>query len=475
MAKISLQVDSIAKRWCRDIPLLEDVSLGLHEGEIVGIRGLNGSGKSTLLEIIAGIHHADSGKINWKGHDVTEWSRQKRVRNGIMMSSQRVSVFEEFSVKRNLALARNGAGIRGWWPSVPPADATLVTRFTEIVGLEEQQRTRAGELSLGQKRLLKLAMVFAPEPSLVLVDEPFSGIFPDAAREVAEALRRYADKTGAALIVVDHRSDMLRYLADRELQLEHGSLSATQAGITELSSRLPAQSDGSNLTDRTLSSTPVLEVRDFRAGYSDREVLSVPSFQADSGHIVGIVGENGSGKTTFIRSLLGQLAAKGWSNGKVLFKGDNRGKSFLQCHHQEGEIAYAPQSSTLFPELRIFEHFSLFSKKRDQGRQAVLAEMLPSVAIRESDYAHALSGGEERIIALLLLASHSPELYFLDEPLAGVSEALTGQVLELIRKFSDEAAVVVIDHRIALLQEFCERVYLLEDGRLEEFPPSLDG
>jgi len=198
-----------------DRPVLDDVSLSVHEGEAVLLAGPNGCGKSTLLKAVIGALPLTDGTVSFAGELLAGKSVEERVRLGIGYLRQTDNIFPSQTVEENLALA----GM-----SLPKtAYATTRTSMLELFDfLKPKLGQRAGSLSGGQRQALALAMVFLRPQRLFLLDEPTAGLSPKAAKDIMERVHRFAkDDNKRAILMVEHRLDLLSWI-DRAIFLSQG-------------------------------------------------------------------------------------------------------------------------------------------------------------------------------------------------------------------------------------------------------------
>jgi len=207
------------------------VSLAIETGELHAVIGPNGAGKTTLIAELAGEIAPDAGSIRYAGLDITARSVAERAAIGISRSFQITSIFREFSVLDNVALAvqaRAGHSFRFWRPARrdprlrDPARAVL----TEV-GLEARAELPAASLSHGEKRALEIAIVLATRPRLLLLDEPMAGMGPEDAAGMVRLLAGL--KRRVTIVLVEHDMDAVFALADRITVLVYGRVIATGA------------------------------------------------------------------------------------------------------------------------------------------------------------------------------------------------------------------------------------------------------
>jgi lipopolysaccharide export system ATP-binding protein len=203
--------------------VVDDVSVEVRRGEVVGLLGPNGAGKTTTFSIILGLVESDGGRVFLGEEDITGLPMYLRSRRGIALLPQEPSSFRRLSVQANLraVMTRRSASAAG---GPKPATAGLLREF----GLERLARARAFTLSGGERRRLEIARALATAPSFMLLDEPFTGIDPIAIQDLQDVIRRLREQ-GLGVLITDHNvADTLRivdraYIMDRGRILEEGT------------------------------------------------------------------------------------------------------------------------------------------------------------------------------------------------------------------------------------------------------------
>ena len=207
--------------------ILDDVSLAIGAGELVGIIGPNGAGKSSLVNILSGVTRPTTGRVTLAGADVSRASATRRSRLGLARSFQTSALFDGLTAGENVRLAVQGSGSA---PSSPWRRAGTVDR-ARIEGLLERVRmggtagTLARDLSHGGRRKLELAMALASEPRALLLDEPMAGVSAEDVDGLSVIIGEVRD-SGVAVAMVEHHMHVVLGLADRVAVLHHGSLLA---------------------------------------------------------------------------------------------------------------------------------------------------------------------------------------------------------------------------------------------------------
>jgi len=214
-----------------DFVAVDNVDFEIKENEVLGIIGPNGAGKTTFLNLITGYYVPDQGSLFAYGKDITRMSPAKRVNMGIARTFQLVHVFDNLSVFDNLALSyyRRKEG-----KSLPfgiffvtlkqPSIHKSVIESLEMLDIGDIKDELTGNLPLGSKKKLELAMAFAADPKVLLLDEPFSGLGDREIDEVIAVLKKYIHNR--TVLIIEHKVSKLTDLVDRLAVMHEGRIIA---------------------------------------------------------------------------------------------------------------------------------------------------------------------------------------------------------------------------------------------------------
>ena len=219
------------------IMAVTDVDVDVHRGEIVGVIGPNGAGKTTLFDVISGFTAARGGEVHLSGVDVAHWSPGHRARAGLGRSFQDARLFPSLTVVETIAVSYDR-----WVKVKDPISSMLrlptnsrsetavserVDALVELFGLGGLRDKFVGELSTGSRRMVDLACVVAHSPSLLLLDEPSSGIAQREAEALGPLIERLRDELGCSILVIEHDMSLIRSVADRLVAMDAGRVIAS--------------------------------------------------------------------------------------------------------------------------------------------------------------------------------------------------------------------------------------------------------
>ena len=198
-----------------DRTVVEDVSLHVRRGDIVGLIGPGGAGKTTVFGMLAGIVTPDRGTVHLDGENVTSAALFERARRGLSYLTQEASIFKALTVEQNILMVletiESSSGRR---------KKTLNSLLSEF-GLSEVRNTVSARLSGGERRRCEIALAIAGEPSFVLLDEPFAGVDPIAVSDVRRLVGSLADR-GVGVLITDHNARETLGLVDRAYIIQSG-------------------------------------------------------------------------------------------------------------------------------------------------------------------------------------------------------------------------------------------------------------
>ncbi len=508
-----LQVDGLSLTIGRT-PILEDISLSVASGKVLGLVGESGSGKSmTALSIMRLLPRGAelSGRVRLDGEDLTALTENAMCeRRGGSVGM----VFQEPMTALNplKTIGEQVAETVRLHLRVDRAEALQVARETlNRVGLPADRfpLTRyPHELSGGQRQRVVIAIAVALKPRLLIADEPTTALDVTTQARILNLLRDLVDEDGVGLIMITHDLAVVADMADHIAIMKDGAVVEENETLTlfaqmrhpysrallSASDHRPVRSEKTKTKTKTGGrGSPVLSanglVRDYRL---PRQSLfqQAPRFRAvddvtltiDRGENVGLVGESGCGKSTLARMV---LALDRPDAGSVLIDGDDfltaRGGEQARIRRHVQVVFQDPYGS-FNPRHRVARlvaepfHLDATVPTPTEKRERV-ADMLGQVGLAASDmdkYPHEFSGGQRQRIAIARALITHPSLIVLDEAVSALDVSIRAQILDLLADLSDRLGVsyLFISHDLGVVRAITDRVLIMKSGRIVEDGPT---
>jgi energy-coupling factor transporter ATP-binding protein EcfA2 len=496
--------------------VITHLNLKINQGEFVAIMGENGASKSTLCQMMNGIIPNSiggrlSGKVVIHGLDTKENGiSELATKVGIVLEDPETQLFTN-SVKSEVAFGPENL-------SLPPDEIEERVRWAlEVVRLSGYEQRLPSSLSGGQKQRLAIAANIAMRPDILVLDEATSQLDPVGVEEVLSVVRELNQKYGMTILMATDASEMIARLMDRVVVLNQGQLEEDgtprqifantglfkklmirSPQVSQLAAQLaneqhplptfpitiPEASEGlqallkGTAPDLVEQSSPAIkvsaelaiQVEHLEYIYQPLDVHAVKdvSFDIHQGEFVALIGQNGSGKTTVLKNLLGLLRP---TSGRVVVAGQDtrttavaamaRHVGFvLQNPDQqlfadtvEEEVAYGPRNLKLEKEL---------IKQR-------VSEALKLVGMEDKsmEFPPALPKGDRAKVVIASALALDPSIIILDEPTTGQDYRGCHQIMQIAQSLHEQGRTVVfVTHHMALVAEYAQRVIVLSGGKV---------
>jgi ribose transport system ATP-binding protein len=459
--------------------VLDDVTLTLTPGEVVGLIGANGAGKSTLIKCLTGIVSASDGTISLDGEAVSIATPDDGIRHGLCAVQQEVSLVEDQSVGANILLG--GLPARFGFVSARRLRerAQELLRRVQLDGVDPD--VLVSTLAPTAKRLVMIAATLAREPRLIILDEPTAALPPEESATVA-ALVKDLSAHGVAVIYVSHRLHEVKNLCDRVVALRNGRMSGTLEREAITRHDMLKLIGGSAEPDTLLVSEEhvhdeIPQTGDvlFRAeNLSGRRVRNV-SFEARRGEVLGIAGLAGSGRSELLRLIYGLQQR---TSGDLHYRNEQLRHGVRErVNLRMGYVAELRASNVLrgltvqrnvtCNSVASHRRFGVFSDQGwerkatvDIGRQVSLVGA-PEMAIEN------LSGGNQQKVLISRWLVRDTELLLLDEPTSGVDLVARAEIHKLLRELTAQGKTVIVASVEAdELTTLCDRVLVMVEGEI---------
>lgn len=496
-------------------PTLHHINLDVYPGQKILIAGASGSGKSTVASCINGlIPHAYPGKITGKvlvdGKDVTQSSVFDLSHTVGTVLQDTDGQFIGLTVAEDIAFALEN-------DCVPQDDMKkTVQRVAQLVDIEHHLDHAPHELSGGQKQRVSLAGVMVDDVKILLFDEPLANLDPAAGRAAIELIDEIQEKTGAAVLIIEHRlEDVLWRHVDRVVLMQDGAIVADlppgellcgnflmERGIREplyltalryarvpvTPEICPEHPDTLKLTDAQKQQvknwvleqqeeikeqqpgTELLKVEHLSFSYGEgRKNLEDISFTIYPGEMVSIVGKNGAGKTTLSNLICGFLEP---SNGKIELNGKDI--SPLSVKERGEHIGIVMQNpNQMISKPMIYEEVALGLTVRGVPEEEIRERVYETLKICglyqfRNWPVSALSFGQKKRVTIASILVMKPEILILDEPTAGQDYRHYTEIMEFLKTINETqgTTIIMITHDMHLMLEYTNRAIVVADGQL---------
>ena len=219
-----LEVTSLSKSF-DGFKAVKNASLSVKEGEVVAVIGPNGAGKTTLFNLITGVIKPDSGKVIFKGEDITGLKPFEVCRRGMSRSFQVVNVFPRLSVFENVQVSVLSRQKKTWNLFTPSSRLAIAEteKILENVGLMDVGEATSTALSHGERKVLEIAIALGGNPEFLILDEPTAGMSPEETSRCIDLIRQLKEKLGITILFCEHDMEIVFSISDRIMVMVRGS------------------------------------------------------------------------------------------------------------------------------------------------------------------------------------------------------------------------------------------------------------
>ncbi|MGY6547783.1 MAG: ABC transporter ATP-binding protein [Roseinatronobacter sp.] len=475
---VALRLTGITRRFGETLAN-DDISLSLHEGEVLALLGENGAGKTTLMSILFGHYSADAGTVEVAGRVLPPGQPRAAIAAGVGM------VHQHFSLAANLSVLENVmAGTRRLWH--PRADRAggraKLDALSQRFGLRVDPDRRLGDLSVGEQQRVEILKALYNDVRILILDEPTAVLTPPEALQLYQTLRGMARK-GLSVIFISHKLHEVMDAADRVVVLRRGRVVAERRPAQTSKDELAELMVGRRITRPVRApSSPgevVIRAEALQAGGQGASALKGVSFTLRAGETLGIVGVSGNGQSTLGQVLSGVIAPIA---GQLTILGQRITRADVSALVRAGvgRIAEDRNHEGVVGELTLWENATLerigaarFSCLGVIDRAAARAharKVIEMFDVRGGGPDHRtqlLSGGNIQKLILGRNLIDAPRVLIAAQPTRGLDEGAIAAVhTRLLAARAQGAAVLLISEDLDEVIALSDRICAIVGGRL---------
>lgn len=477
--QLLLEMEGIRKAFGKNV-VLEDVSIRLHRGEVLGLIGENGAGKSTLIKILCGIYSRDGGRIVYDGRTVDIHNARDAQQLGISTIYQELAIMPHLTAVQNMFIQREQTHaceglIAPLNEKAMHAEAKRILH--DEMGTQIPLDVPAGELSLAQKQMIEIARTVYADAQLIIMDEPTASLQAREREELFKIIRRLKAK-GSGIIFISHHLDELLEICDSLVVLRDGRKVADGPSASFTIDRIIESMIGQTLEKQYIKGHAALGAEVLRVeGLSLRGRYDDVSFALRQGEVLGIVGLEGCGKNEVIRTLFGLYTPdKGTVTlggrryrGRTVKEAMKNGFAFLPAERKvEGLFLQRDLgwNTTIASLPKILTGQTIRSSlEREYTRGAM--KKLRIKAESSKQIVSSLSGGNQQKVMIARWLMTDANVLMFEEPTRGIDVNAKTEVYGTIAQCVENGkSVIVITSEEEEALGICDRILVMRDGRI---------
>lgn len=442
---------------------IDNLSVNIEEGKIIGLIGADGAGKTTLIRLIIGLLGYEEGDVSTLGLNPN--SQKSQINSKIGYMPQRFGLYEDLTVLENLVL----------WAELKGVEHNF-DELLEFTSLKNFQDRLAGKLSGGMKQKLGLACSLLGSPEFLLLDEPSVGVDPISRRELIKMVKSLSGDGTTILWSTAYLDEAFNF--DTTIVMNEGkiiyqgapmALSTTTQGFEAKVIELMGgyKKEDSHVADNfvlpEIEVDYTIEALDLVKKYGDFYAVKNNTFHIKKGEIFGLLGPNGAGKSTSFKMMCG-LSSPTSGTAKIMgvdvVENPTKARSYL---------GYMAQKFSLYSQLSVYQNLEFYSGV--YGLSGKVQQEKIEQMVRDFNFETCLnqnSGelplGYKQRLAMACALMHTPPVLFLDEPTSGVDPLTRAWFWTHIRALAAKGVTVMVTTHFMDEAEYCDRISLFYHG-----------
>jgi len=471
---IVLKMENITKTF-PGVIALEDVSIELHKGEVLGILGENGAGKSTLIKILSGNYIKDSGSIYVDGNKFEIKSPSEAMASGIRVIYQELNTLNNLTVAENIfigeQLVKGLFKIVDWKAMTKKAEEILSSLNVVL-----DPNTVIGDLSISEKQIVEIAKAISKDAKILVMDEPTAALSEEETQSLFKIIATLKSR-GVSIIYISHRLKEIFQITDRVVVLRDGkkveSLKTKDTNANELVTLMVGRDIKEMYPKREVPiGSTVMEVKNLTAdGFKDI------SFKLKKGEILGIFGLLGSGRTSLVKALFGANKIK---SGEILINGKKVVIKSPKMARDEkmGLVPLDRKIEGLALHMGVKENITL-ANIEDLGKGFLIAKQLENKKAQKwieemgiktptiDQEVNSLSGGNQQKVVLAKWLESGSKIIILNEPTRGIDVGAKIEIYKLMQNLCENgSAVIMVSSELPEILSIADRILVMSKGKL---------
>ena len=479
MTRTLLELRNISKTF-PGVKALQNVSLDLQAGEVLGLCGENGAGKSTLMKILTGIYTHDPGGEIWLDGQQVEVTGVNHARAlGLSIIHQELNMVQDLTVAQNLYIGRPGSHTGGWI-----SDSKLNQQAQDLfdrLGMKINPKSRIGDLSVARQQMVEIARALSYDSRILVMDEPTAALTVAETEALFGMIRDFiTPDTG--LIYISHRMPEIEEITDRVTVIRDGQYVGTvntpEVEMRQIISMMVGREVSAEARPRNkrLSDEVVLKV----SNLGSKNLLRNINFEVRKGEILGFAGLMGAGRTEVARAIFG---ADSRTSGDIEVKGQpvnirstsdavRHGIGYLSEDRKHFGVLLDQdiKANTAMASMKDFNiaGYILDGKIRDVGIEYAkkLRVKTPSV----NQLLGKLSGGNQQKVVIAKWLVRNCDILIFDEPTRGIDVGAKEEIYQLLEELSAQGkAIIMISSELPEVLRMSHRIAVMAQGHITGF------
>ena len=454
---------------------LDNVSMKLHGGEVIGLVGENGAGKSTLIKVLGGAHLPDSGRIFIEGRSVSILSPTAAQQTGVSIIYQEFNLIPDLTVRENIFLGREKTRM-SFIRASEERRATLA--LFEKIGINIDPDARCSELNLAQQQTVEIARALSVDAKIIVMDEPTATLTTQEVSRLFAMIRELKSR-GLGIIYISHRLEEVFEVADRVMVLRDGVHVGTEdiddvdrERLIEMMVGRPVDSEFPKHSVRP--GRERLRVENLCHGRTVRNV----SFSARAGEILGFASLVGAGRTEIMRLVFG---AERPDSGRIFIDSDKvemrspgdairRGICLLtEDRKRQGLVLiHSCRENYGLPNLDRLAGRFFVNRRKEQREFCDFAGSLRIKTPGPEQLITNLSGGNQQKVVIAKWLARSADIMIFDEPTRGIDVGAKYEIYLLMNRLAEEGkAVIMISSELPEILGLSDRIIVMHEGQVK--------